>query len=1278
MAPTHEGLPGGLDSPLALGERCACGNIFMTDAIFCRKCGCRRGCQDTEDNEQVNRWDLFLEFNQGSLSSKIDEPRTLEIAYSPGGQVAHEIVYEDPTETEKRPRLLVSLQSVLALKALCEREFERVEIITEVLKKCRIAYYKELCYLREQLYRVGRPAARVDHLYNFEVYWYEPPEYIDHDLKEFLQECVRMNNKQLIEENYDLIQKLKALGGNVYGTTSDDDHIKRMIRTLGPGTTVRKLYGFLSTAEYGSEQKRKDFEIAVKEILKRAGKSLGDADTEKMDADLRRLEKENERLKKAAEENEEFKKRISELEKEMTALGRGGQQASMTADKEKARADEAQAKLESLESEMEKMKIEVLGVKKLSQRIDQVAQKLDATAKPKGAGQGVLGPIESSVSALEACTISGGSIDIERLQKEAKRLKEERDAEALAAARATAKLAGGDSEAEIARLKAALEKTEKDYYAKFKSLEAQLQEAEDKNKKLNGDNSDEALAQMAEKYERAQMKISELKDEIRRLKMKLGESADDDSDSDDSNYDGEMPMFLMSYVKRTKSLFKPRWQHLSEDARFSRQKRDFLFAQAHPNTSTKESLDEEESSSEAAQKAFSFLRQRAERRSLSVTQKSPARQMPVRSKTISFATNSDPVSNALRAQRTASSEYLQDPEVLQLASEKTGVHMDKFTSIASNFKQRPSLAAAVAISASELGRPGTAPGNGEGNKLSRASKKTSISISDECFPGAGDSLENSEAPQRVLVHNGCPESSETVVPSVHETYESLLNIAGQEPSGSAGLPSKGRVVTPPQREVPYSTFPAPMIIQSAESGIEPLAGDTPSSATLRSYARGRVENIEKLSRAVSAGSLSSESPARGKNSVDHFPETTDSRQGTPLGRARTRTPQRQQRSAEESQGSSQLPISPEMRSRASLATQSSQVSAPSPNQAEAGRQVQGSSSALMATEIRSRAEPATYGSQAPAFLQSQRNAESRRVSPAPSSQSLGLAQKRAEVDNSDSPLLPSFQRGRGLREDASESMVEQSSKRYDAALEAVEIGTLASMLSPAKARPTQPKKSSDNFLAEASTSSVGSTALPAEFSIASSFASSPSWEKQPQKRAPQRLPAKTSMPQGSRSLLSCATPPAGAGRSQPFPPISSPGNLEFGSGPAGFSPPLGRDSSLERGSQEKLPGRASPKALKPKRVSTAGELPQHREISWGMSISKSLGSLPFTNVKSANTTMSTTSSSFSPSKSKQRPDTGADDSNSKGHLPLLMQNFKPGKVHKGPLGSSATFYVASI
>lgn len=327
--------------------------------------------------EDVNRWDLFLESNSG-FNVKSDEPHTLEIAYSPiKGKTVHEVVFEDPAEVDKRPRLLVSLQSVLALKSLCEREFDRVEVITELLKCCRTAYYKELCYLREQLTLAMRPqgqAGMEEHVHSYEVYWYDPPEYIDADMKAFLQDCIRLTNKKLIEENFELLNRIKQTQNQGSGVVmSEEAMIQKLFQKLGPGGIVRKVH--TSIKEIGNDKQMMDFTKAMKDIME---PPVEDDDVVEREDDnphsdkaiLRKLRKELEDWRKKQKDFDDLRRRYGQLELQLEEAqknkGTGAAILQARVDEAQERAESEAARAEALSAQVEQMKQQVSVMEELS------------------------------------------------------------------------------------------------------------------------------------------------------------------------------------------------------------------------------------------------------------------------------------------------------------------------------------------------------------------------------------------------------------------------------------------------------------------------------------------------------------------------------------------------------------------------------------------------------------------------------------------------------------------------------------------------------------------------------------------------------------------------------------------------------------------------------------------------------------------------------------------------------------------------------------------------
>eukprot|EP00439_Symbiodinium_sp_Y106_P018916 s2889_g2.t1 len=186
----------------------------------------------------------------------------------PGHQKVAETVFEDPEEAGIRPRLLVPLQSVLGLKALCEREYIRTETVTEMLNQCRTAYYKdpgasdlrmrreartvsveeELLYLREQLILAAEPEKQMllASVQNYEVYYFNPPAYVDEDLKEYIMNCSRWTHKKLIEENYELQMKL---AGQEDVFENVDFCLKGLLRRHGTYKVFKTMHNIVKNAK---------------------------------------------------------------------------------------------------------------------------------------------------------------------------------------------------------------------------------------------------------------------------------------------------------------------------------------------------------------------------------------------------------------------------------------------------------------------------------------------------------------------------------------------------------------------------------------------------------------------------------------------------------------------------------------------------------------------------------------------------------------------------------------------------------------------------------------------------------------------------------------------------------------------------------------------------------------------------------------------------------------------------------------------------------------------
>ena len=79
---------------------------------------------------------------------------------------------------------------------------------------------------------------------NYEIAWFEPTWYLDHETKDFLKECVQNTHEKLILENEDLLQKLAAYGGEginvkkILGVCLENGHL--------PVNIIQFLYAAIS------------------------------------------------------------------------------------------------------------------------------------------------------------------------------------------------------------------------------------------------------------------------------------------------------------------------------------------------------------------------------------------------------------------------------------------------------------------------------------------------------------------------------------------------------------------------------------------------------------------------------------------------------------------------------------------------------------------------------------------------------------------------------------------------------------------------------------------------------------------------------------------------------------------------------------------------------------------------------------------------------------------------------------------------------------------------
>eukprot|EP00929_Paragymnodinium_shiwhaense_P104984 TRINITY_DN6983_c0_g1_i5.p1 TRINITY_DN6983_c0_g1~~TRINITY_DN6983_c0_g1_i5.p1 ORF type:complete len:1258 (-),score=369.34 TRINITY_DN6983_c0_g1_i5:329-4102(-) len=552
----------------------------------------------------------------GSFTTEA-EPRSLEIYYFNPEDVENadreqqtEIVFEDPNEGDKRPRLLVSLQSVMGLKSLCEREFSRVETLQSTLALCRTAYFKELLWLREQLIIATRPEAQVvwDYVMSFEVYWYDPPSYVDPALKEFMLDCNRITNKRLIEELYELRMRIS---GKDDAIVDDDKDLKRILKKFGSSKLLKRLWSMVSSRELGSPEQQDDFKATCKELFPESSgreKKEQVAIVQKGDSsDL--LKKEIQELQEKLKAMEELRKSLKQAMKELDEAQRlaAAEKARADAEKqradaEKARADQAMRDLQKMQEELKKKQPDKAGVGKAE--ADMIAGKiLNATVEiakkinvapnliqPTGKGE----KLAQAVQSLEALARQNPKLEGKTVEVVKEKIVTQGDNAALHARikeleeqlrKVMEEMASVQEE--LQKRVEELEAREKELLEQAEKLKAQIRKLKDQAPVEHDDSElrkriakmEEDMETLAMKLTRAQDKIQFLKEELKKYKRMAGVAVDSDDDDDDSDYDGDIPKFLISYFRRIKNSQKPRWQLLSEDAPLARKKREWLFTQ---------------------------------------------------------------------------------------------------------------------------------------------------------------------------------------------------------------------------------------------------------------------------------------------------------------------------------------------------------------------------------------------------------------------------------------------------------------------------------------------------------------------------------------------------------------------------------------------------------------------------------------------------------------------------------------------------------------------------
>jgi hypothetical protein len=575
------------------------------------------------------RWNDIVESSNTEGKHAPVEPQEICIKYTYGEDVEKsEIVWEDTAEAAK-PRILVSLNSVMKLKKLCEHEHAKYDDACETLNRCRTAYYKEIRWLRDQLHTVvnssqnSRPkqgqrrgsissvaqVQKQEKEYedkDFEVYWFQPPKYIDTELQEFLKTCIRETHKRLIEE----IAKLKA-------QASEDEALAREARATMAKFMEAKLEIEELEKMLESEKFRTHKEKERADGLEVQNRSLQDR-IETLEGQASVLEKGRSQL---AQAQNSFSKPLARIQEELLAmLSRSlGQAAGKNplstpaADLDfdglvehmgQAGKDFAllRAVLEEEKADVEaKLKASAEEAKRIEEMRRQHADELENVRRNAGGAERK--DLENRLQSEQERAA--------KFEDESTRLLSELSEEQKRSAALTAELNSFRESADgfrrdIDRLTDDLENERKKLREagseeRRQQLELQLKEKIDEVEAIQQELEKAEQRHSSAMEEQAQT-IQTLKDEIESLRRKLAkakwevknsagatptkvassEMADEEefamSDGDSCSDGPEWERNFLKPYRERNTFGKRRWQLLAEDAEFSRRKRDYEFA----------------------------------------------------------------------------------------------------------------------------------------------------------------------------------------------------------------------------------------------------------------------------------------------------------------------------------------------------------------------------------------------------------------------------------------------------------------------------------------------------------------------------------------------------------------------------------------------------------------------------------------------------------------------------------------------------------------------------
>jgi len=390
-------------------------------------------------------WQLASRYpGVGKVTVKISEGAEKDV---------EEIVFAD-SQDATRPRLLVSLQSIVTLKEVGERQANELEDTQTVLNLCRSAYYKEIIYLRELVRRLREDA---DALVDEDVYFFHPPSLtVSPEIKEAFDVCLRELTRKLRTELY----RLRAEVDMWQNEMTLDKLIPYLFQKFECADVVQNLLNFASD---GTARGNAILEqLREKMAPKKQASSVPSVDDEEVKEELRLLkEKLREQQQSFEAELEEAKMKQLRLESELTStLADVVEMQSVAADNENGESRQAElrsennileASLKEKNEEIARLKLEVDNAMKKAENAEADARTAMLEAKvelanaeaakaeaEKQAAEALaaVSVLETSVAAAEKDVDEEGrnsllqqeaEASLQRREEEERRWKEERE-----------------------------------------------------------------------------------------------------------------------------------------------------------------------------------------------------------------------------------------------------------------------------------------------------------------------------------------------------------------------------------------------------------------------------------------------------------------------------------------------------------------------------------------------------------------------------------------------------------------------------------------------------------------------------------------------------------------------------------------------------------------------------------------------------------------------------------------------------------------------------------